>query len=128
MKEIYSVLVLMHPMNHKGCFEILFSYDGKRYSSVDCNGPNYFKELGMTTACRFEVTPMQFYKLMAKSLASKLKTLQYHMRYKDKKKLTEMFKRLSVKCVNAQCKYSEDLEIPEIVIATANTKLFNPIH
>lgn len=126
MKEVYSVLVLMHPCNPKGCFEVLYSYNGKHYSSVDGNSPNYFKEHGLTMSCRFEVTPMQFYHIMAKSIASKLCTLDLHLRYKDKKHITEMLHKLSKRCVNAQCKYSEDLDIPEIVSTMANSKLRNP--
>lgn len=128
MKEIYSVQVLMHPLNHKGCFEILFSYDGQRYSTVDGNSPEYFKECGLTTACRFEVTPMQFYKLMAKSLASKLRMVDLHIRYKDSVPTMKMFKALAEKCVNAQCKYSEDLDIPEVVVTMANSRIICPIH
>lgn len=127
MKEIYSVLVLMHPVNHKGCFEILFSYDGNRYSSVDGNSPNYFRNLGMTTACRFEVNQFQFYKLMAKSLDIKIKTLDLYVRYKDYSRRLGVFKKLSERCINAQCKYSEDLDIPESVIALANASIISPV-
>ena len=114
-------------MNHKGCFEVLFSYDGIRYSTVDDNGPEYFKSCGLTTACRFEVTPMQFYKLMAKSLAIKLSVVDMHIKYKDYAHIMKMFKILSERCVNAQCKYSEDLDIPEIVVQMANSVLITPV-
>lgn len=127
-KKVYSALVLMHPNNHKGCFEILFSRDGRRYCTVDGNSPNYFKECGLTVACRFEVTPAQFYKLVAKSLAMKLKMVNLHIKYKDCADYMRLFKALAVQCVNAQCKYSEDLEIPEIVIQLANSTIVSPIH
>lgn len=127
MKEVLSVLVLMHPMNHKGCFEILFSTDHEHFSSVDGNSPEYFKMCGLTTACRFEVTPMQYYKLLGKALAEKLKTLDLHLRYKDKYEVIDMLQRTAKKVVNAQCKYSEDLDIPEIVHTTASTARILPI-
>lgn len=127
MKEIYSALVLMHPINHKGLFEILFSVDKKRYSSVDGNDAEYFKSLGLTTACRFEVTPMQYYKLMAKSLDSKLKVMDLHTKYKDYAERLKFYKKLAVSCVNAQCKYSEDLDLPESVIALANARIICPV-
>lgn len=125
--KVYSALVLMHPINHKECFEILFSYDGQRYSSVDGNSPNYFQTCGLTTACRFDVTPAQFYKLMGKSLDTKIRTLDLHIRYKDNASILKSFKQLSERCVNAQCKYSEDLELPESVIALANSCLVSPV-
>ena len=126
MKEVYSVLVLMHPLNHKGCFEILFSSDGKRYSSIDSNGPDYFKEQGLTTACRFEVTPAQFYRLLAKSLEMKLLLADLHTKYKDYSNTMILFKKIAVRCVSAQSKYSEDLQIPEVVIQLANSVLILP--
>lgn len=119
--EMYSVLVLMHPFNHKGCFEILFSYDGDRYSTVDGNGPDYFKEQGLTVACQFEADMESFYRLMAKSIALKLKLVNLHLKYKDSKEVMRMFKLLSEKCVKAQCYTEEDLNLPEVVIAMANS-------
>lgn len=126
MKEVYSVLVLMHPLNHKGCFEILFSSDKKHYSSIDNNGPEYFREQGLTTACNFEVTPVQFYRLLAKSLEMKLQMFDLHTRYKDYSSSMILFKKIAVRCVSAQCKYSEDLHIPEVVIQLANSVLVLP--
>lgn len=128
MKEAnFSVLVLMHPNNYKGCFEILFSYDGERYSTVDDNGPEYFKECGLNTSCRFEVTEEQFYKLMAKSLAMKLRMVNVHLLYKDSQRIMQMFKILSERCVYAQNNTTEDLDIPEIVIAMANSVMHTKI-
>lgn len=119
--KLYSVLVLMHPTNCKGCFEVLFSYDGERYSTVDGNGPDYFKEQGLTVACRFEADMETFYRLMAKSIALKLKLVNLHLKYRDSKKVMTMFKLLSEKCVKAQCNTVEDLDIPEVVTAMANS-------
>lgn len=125
--KIYSALVLMHPINRKGCFEILFSRDGKRYSSIDGNGPEYFRQNGMTTACRFELKPQQFYKLMAKSLDIKIRTIDLHTKYKDYTHRIQFLRELAVGCVNAQCKYNDDLDLPESVITLANTLVISPI-
>ena len=126
MKEVLSVLVLMHPINRKGCFEILFSSDGNHYSSIDNNSPEYFRKLGLTTACRYEVTPMQFYRLLAKSLEMKLLMVDLHTKYKDMTSTMTLFKKVAKRCVNAQIKYNEDLQLPEIVIQLANSILVLP--
>lgn len=126
-KPNYSVLVLMHPINRKGCFELLFSYDGMRFSTVDGNSPEYLKQCGLNTACKFEVTPAQFYSLMGKALDYKIRTLDIHIRYKDNAKMLKFFKMLAERCVNAQCKYSEDLELPESVVTLANSCIVSPV-
>lgn len=120
MKE-YSVLVLMHPVDYRTCFEVLFSYDGERYSTVDDNGPETFKEQGLTVSHRFTVTSNNFYRLMAKSIAMKLKMVNMHLKYRDSKKVMTLLKILSEKCVKAQYNTVEDLDIPEVVLAMANS-------
>ena len=128
MNRIYSALVLMHPVNKEGCFEILFSKDKKHYASIDGNSPDYFKNMGLTSAIEVEVTPMQFYRLLGKSLDIKIRVMDLYVKYRDYFKTLSYYKKLAEIITNAQCKYSEDLEIPESVIQLANCQLISPKH
>ena len=126
--NVYSVLVLMHPVNRRGLFELLFSTDGVHYCTPDGNSPEYFRANGLTLAKRLVVTPQVYVKLLSKVLGEKIKTLSMYVPYKDHAKMLRLFKGLSEYCVNSQCKYSEDLGIPECVITLANSNLVAPIH
>ena len=123
----YSVLVLMHPVNHRGLYEVLFSTDGVHYCTPDGNSPEYFRAQGLTVAKRLEVNPQTYVKLLSKVLGEKISTLSLYIPYKDHAKMLRLFQSLSRYCVNAQCKYSEDLDIPEVVISLANAKVVSPV-
>ena len=123
----YSVLVLMHPVNHRGLYEVLFSTDGVHYCTPDGNSPEYFRAQGLTVAKRLEVSPQTYVKLLSKVLGEKINTLSLYILYKDHAKMLRLFQSLSRYCVNAQCKYSEDLDIPEVVISLANAKVVSPV-
>ena len=123
----YSVLVLMHPVNRRGLYELLFSTDGVHYCTPDGNSPEYFRAQGLTVAKRLEVSPQMYVKLLSKVLGEKIKTLSLYIPYKDHAKMLRLFQSLAKYCVNSQCKYSEDLDIPEVVIALANAKVIAPV-
>ena len=123
----YSVLVLMHPVNHRGLYEVLFSTDGVHYCTPDGNSHEYFRAQGLTVAKRLEVNPRTYVKLLSKVLGEKINTLSLYIPYKDHAKMLRLFQSLSRYCVNAQCKYSEDLDIPEVVISLANAKVVSPV-
>lgn len=125
--NVYSVLVLMHPVNRRGLFELLFSTDGVHYCTPDGNSPEYFRANGLTLAKRLAVTPQVYVKLLSKALGEKIKTLSLYVPYKDHAKMLRLFQSLAKYCVNAQCKYSEDLDIPEVVISLANAKVVSPV-
>lgn len=123
----YSVLVLMHPVNHRGLYELLFSTDGVHYCTPDGNSPEYFRAQGLTVSKRLEVSPQMYVNLLSKVLGEKIKTLSLYIPYRKHAKMLRLFQSLAKYCVNAQCKYSEDLDIPEVVISLANAKVIAPV-
>lgn len=115
-----KVMVVTHPVNTK-VFEVLFS-TGDKFLTLDGLSDDCLLESGMSihTVLDLSGEPHKFYRLMAKSLAEKIKFLDYHVKYIDRNKYLNLFKRLAAKLVYEQCNTFNDLDLPEVVQSLAN--------
>lgn len=120
-----KVMVMTHPVNTK-CFEVLFSNDGKRFVTVDGFNQKYIEQcMGYTvhTVKEYSAAAPQPYRILAKCLAEKLLFLNFHVRYKDERKILSMFKQIGERLCNIQSRMEEDLDIPEVVQTLVNTPI-----
>lgn len=119
-----KITVVEHPILKKSSIEVLFSRDTEdNFLSLDGNDLLYFKKAGFVQGpvkqfCKDDVTPL---KIMGKVLAEKIQLLHYHVRYKDENTYLELFWRIANALVGQQYRFSDDLELPEIVLLLADT-------
>ena len=121
-----KVMVLSHPVNTR-CFEVLFSEDGKKYTTVDgITKDRITTSMGYTlhSVKDFPKNSPAPYRIMAKALAEKIVLLDYNVSsYEDKNRYLQMFKKIGIKLYNIQSNMIEDFDIPEIVWTLISTPI-----
>ena len=121
-----KITTVEHPILKEKSVEVLFSRDSEEnFLSLDGNDLCYFKKAGFVQGpvkqfCKDDVTPLR---IMGKVLAEKIHLLHYHVRYKDENTYLELFWRIANALVGQQYRFSDDLELPEIVLLLADTPI-----
>lgn len=121
------VMIVKHPMGH--LTEVLFSkdYDKTSFRSLDGLKPSYFTDicgLDIANICYYPKDSVVPFRLMAASLAEKIKSLHLYCKYKDEQIVLSKLWHVAKKLQRLQATtFGEELDLPEIVIALGNAPL-----
>lgn len=119
--KMIKVTVMSHPILGARLCDALFSVHGEEPETLDGIKKDYFIEMGLDTetTVQYEDTDPNAYRVMAKSLASKLKGLDY-LPFKSQRSIMRKYYKLAEYLINKEMILGVDLNLSESVIAFAN--------
>ena len=119
--NMIKVTVMSHPILGARLCDALFSVNGEEPETLDGIPKDYFIEMGLDTetTVQYGENDPNVYKIMAKSLATKLKGLDY-LPFKSQRKTMRKYYKLAEYLTNREISLGVDLDLPEVVIAFTN--------